>query len=188
MKKIAKYGLPDDFKIIDSQTANGYDIEFTIETRDILFRNKVENNLLNSSEKNVLVSSINEYMVSKCESDETFFHYCVGDIIVLNMEGKMDLPEDIINRELLEEKAFTKGEFRKNKFRNLSLSECLAIVPDLTYFIDEIWTGDYLKFSNMQINKIIKFIPDESEIQVEEPEYMQETAKNRIRMRLAMLK
>lgn len=141
--------LPD-FEITGYEAYKGINILFNVETSDTDLQKKILTNTLIPAERNYIISSVNEYFVDTVQTDENLFNYAVGDIVVENMEGTMDIPDGLLNEKFIEEKCMQKKQgtsdkvFSKNKFRLLPLQEKLNIVNDMYDFIDFAWTGDYL--------------------------------------------
>jgi hypothetical protein len=158
-----------DFQIVGYNAYLGVNIIFLVDSQDQEFLERVRTNKIDRTERNFLVSSVNEYFCDTVAMDDKLFHYAVGNIIIDYMEGKIQLPENLINKQFIDENCMKntkiKSEdpnveptrelvFDKNKFRNLPVSQAVNVVTDMTAFFDDVWAGDYYK-SNFDITNLV---------------------------------
>jgi len=188
-----------DFQICGYNAYLGVNIVFLLDTSDEQLKEQIRTNKVTRSERNFIVSTINEYFCDTVGNDNDLCHYAIGNILIDYMNGNFKLPDALVNKEYLEQVAFRKTKikdpenpdakpvvenlFNKNKFNSLPASEQVKCINDLSEFFDEVWARDYLK-PNYDLTNLVILKEDANNLGEDEK---QQTAKSSFRQKLATI-
>ncbi len=158
--------IDGNFEIIGYNTGKGVNIVYLLRTEDEEVKRKILSNSLTEGERNFLISSVGEYFENQIKTDEKLFKYAVADIVVFYVDGEMDLPDGLLNKEFLDSCARKNQKtkemiFNKNKFNGMPLNEKINVLADPMGFFDYVYGEDY-RSSNMDIKYLVTLEDDTS--------------------------
>lgn len=200
-KKILAMG---QFNIVGYNSKGGLDIIYIVETQDPQLKEKIQNNTLEGSERNFLVSSISEYFEATVASDNKLFDCGIGNIIIPEINNKtikeiktekFNFPVELLNINWIENSSAIKStknqetgersnQFSKNYFNKLDVSEKINLVTNVGDFFDWAWGEDYLDKRVDLRNFIVlsdgdqsNFVNDKEEVAVTKSTFRKKLAK-----------